>query len=45
MARSELLARLGDVEGLISHHHDRVNAELLQHAPKLKVVAHFGGKA
>lgn len=42
MAREEILERVKDVEGLISHGSDQVNAELLQQAPHLKVVAHFG---
>ncbi len=41
MPREELLKSLGDVDGLISMLSERVDAKLLDHAPKLKVVSNY----
>ena len=41
-AHNEMLAKVGDAEGLVSWGHDSINAELLDAAPNLKVVAHMG---
>lgn len=41
MPREELLRSLGDVDGLISMLSERIDAELLDHAPNLKVVSNY----
>jgi phosphoglycerate dehydrogenase-like enzyme len=40
--RDELKKRLGDIEGLVSQGHDKVNQEIIELAPKLRVIANFG---
>eukprot|EP00698_Gefionella_okellyi_P018374 TRINITY_DN549_c0_g1_i1.p1 TRINITY_DN549_c0_g1~~TRINITY_DN549_c0_g1_i1.p1 ORF type:complete len:284 (-),score=40.77 TRINITY_DN549_c0_g1_i1:397-1248(-) len=42
MPREELLRRLADVEILVSRQTDGIDEELLQHAPKLKLISSFG---
>ena len=42
MPRAELLGRLGRVEALVSTGADRIDAALLDAAPRLRVVANFG---
>jgi len=42
MAREDILAGIGDQEGLLSMITDTVDQELLNRAPKLKIVANFG---
>ncbi|MGB6471541.1 MAG: hypothetical protein WBE88_11830, partial [Candidatus Acidiferrales bacterium] len=39
LPRAELLRRLGDKEGLVCQLSERVNGELLDAAPKLRIVA------
>lgn len=38
----EIMARVADAEGLVSWGHDRIDREVLEAAPKLRVVAHMG---
>lgn len=42
MPRAELLGRLGSLVALVSTGADRIDAELLDAAPRLRVVANFG---
>ena len=38
----EIVAKVADVEGIVSWGHDKIDAAVLDAAPKLKVVAHMG---
>lgn len=42
MARERLLQTVGDKEGILCTITDRIDAELLDHAPALKVIANYG---
>jgi glyoxylate reductase len=42
MARQDVLDSIGDKQGLLSMITDRVDAELLDRAPELRIVANFG---
>ena len=41
-AHDEMIAKVGDAQGIVSWGHDAINDELLDAAPDLKVVAHMG---
>src|SRR3954454_14278405 len=40
-ARSDLLRRVADAEGLLSMLTDHVDAELLEHAPRLRAISNY----
>lgn len=42
MDRGELLERVGDKEGLLCNIVDRIDGELLDHAPRLRIIANYG---
>jgi len=40
--REELKKRIVDADGLLSQGHDHINQEIIDLAPRLKVIANFG---